>query len=157
MIVGDGAAWIWDYANKNHPYAIQILDYYHASEYLGCALKSVRVEEAYKENRFKELEEGKIEDIVLLLRHLEQTKEVAGCIRYFNNHKERMRYKEYKEKGLDVGSGAIESTHRTLVQSRMKQAGMHWKKKNVQPMVSLKSRYQSGRWEEVEEKYLKVA
>ena len=157
VIIGDGAKWIWDYADEHHPGAIQILDYYHASEYLGNALKTIEVGKWKKEELFEFLSKGEIERILTFLSGQRQTEEIVGCIRYFNNHKHRMNYGLYKKQGLAVGSGAIESTHRTLIQSRMKQAGMHWKKKNVQSVASVRARVQSGRWDEMVDTHLKKA
>ena len=68
-----------------------------------------------------------------------------------------MRYKEYRNKGLDIGSGAIESAHRIVIQTRMKQSGMHWKKSNVQSIASLRSKYLSGQWTSIVEDYLIAA
>ena len=62
-----------------------------------------------------------------------------------------------KKLGLDIGSGAIESTHRTLVQSRMKQTGMYWKKRNIQSIASIEARVLSGKWNEMIGKHLKKA
>ncbi len=157
VIIGDGAKWIWDYADSYHPNAIQILDYYHASEYLGNALSSIKACKREKNEFFKQLENGEVQQIIERLEKQPQTKEVIDCHRYFMNNQSRMKYNEYKNQGLAVGSGAIESTHRTLIQSRMKQAGMHWKKKNVQSIASVRARYESGRWDEVVDKYLRAA
>jgi len=157
VIIGDGAKWIWDYADEHHPGAIQILDYYHACEYLGGALTSINITKRKKDRIFKMLTDGRVLKIIECLKKQIQTKEIADCIRYFSNHQSRMNYGYYKRLGLDVGSGAIESTHRTLIQSRMKQAGMHWKKKNVQCIASVKARYQSGRWDEMVRKHLMAA
>ena len=157
VIIGDGAKWIWDYADTYHPYAIQILDYYHASEYLGNALSSINAAKRIKTKLFKKLEAGEVIWIIDYLKKQTRTKEVVDCDRYFTNHQSRMNYAEYINQGLVIGSGAIESTHRTLIQSRMKQAGMHWKKKNVQSIASVKARYESGRWDEMVNKYLKAA
>ena len=63
----------------------------------------------------------------------------------------------YTELELDVGSGEIESTHKTMIQSRMKQGGIHWKKKNVQSIASVKARVHSGRCGEMIDKHLKAA
>lgn len=157
VIIGDGAKWIWDYADSYHPNAIQILDYYHASEYLGNALSSIKADKRKKNDLFNKLENGEIQRIIECLEKQTQTKDVIDCHRYFRNNQSRMQYNEYKKQGLAVGSGAIESTHRTLIQSRMKQAGMHWKKKNVQSIASVRARYESGRWDEVVDKYLRAA
>lgn len=157
VIIGDGAKWIWDYADEHHPEAIQILDYYHACEYLGAALGSIKISEKKKESVFDKLLEGKVVAIIAFLKTQKKTKEITDCIRYYSNHQMRMRYQLYIDQGLDIGSGAIESTHRTLIQSRMKQAGMHWKKKNVQSVASVRARVQSGRWDELVNKHLKAA
>ncbi len=157
VIIGDGAKWIWDYVDEHHPKAIQILDYFHACEYFGHALNSIEMDKRGKSRKIKELSQGKIKGIIKYLVKRKQTKEVVDCIRYFRNHQHRMNYKQYTDQGLDIGSGAIESTHRTLIQSRMKQAGMHWKKKNVQSIASVKSRYHSGRWDEMVNTHLKAA
>lgn len=157
VIIGDGAKWIWDYADTYHPDAIQILDYYHASEYLGNALSSIDASEREKAGLFKKLEDGEVPSVLEWLKKQTQTTEVVDCHRYFTNHQSRMNYAEYKRQGLVIGSGAIESAHRTLIQARMKQAGMHWKKKNVQSIASVRARYESGRWDEMVSKYLKAA
>lgn len=169
-IVGDGAPWIWDYASQAHPTAIQILDYYHASEYLGNAFGSLKFENQDKDRDPKQkqrqqtkdlwfdwLWNGRINMIISVLLCQKQTKEVLNCIRYYKNNQDRMHYKRYRDLGLDIGSGAIESAHRIIVQCRMKQSGMHWKKKNVQSMVSLRAKYLSGGWEDIVENYLKAA
>ncbi len=124
VIIGDGAKWIWDYADTYHPNAIQILDYYHASEYLGNALSSISADKRVKTKLFKKLEAGKVPWIIEYLKKQDQTQEIIDCHRYFTNHQNRMNYEEYIKQGLIIGSGAMESTHRTLIQSRMKQAGM---------------------------------
>lgn len=68
-----------------------------------------------------------------------------------------MQYGQYKEQGLAIGSGAIESKHRTLVQCRMKQAGMNWNKKHIQSVASVRGRVQSGRWDDMMNAQLKRA
>lgn len=161
VILGDGAIMIWDYATTYHPDAIQILDYYHACEYLGDALKSIefkdeRQSETVSKKTFKLLEKGKITQIIDWLQEQKQTDKVIVCIRYFNKNISRMDYGRYKKMKLDIGSGAIESAHRILVQIRMKQSGMHWGKKNIQSIVSLRAKYLSGEWKNVVE-YLKAA
>jgi hypothetical protein len=162
VILSDGARWIWDYADQCHPNAIQILDYFHASEYLGCAIESLNFKDVpfkkqQKKQWFHWLDEGNINKVISVLIDQKQTNEVQKCIRYYENNKERMKYAYYRKLGLEIGSGAIESAHRTVVQTRMKQSGMHWKKKNVQSIVSLRTKYLSGEWDDVVQDYLKAA
>ena len=162
VIIGDGAIYIWDYASMHHPTAIQILDYYHASEYLGNAISSLNLEDSdenklIKNTLFLKLESGKIKSILAWLQQQKITEQVENCIRYYDKNKERMQYGKYKKMELNVGSGAIESTHKVLVQSRMKQAGMRWGKDNIQSIVALRARYLSNEWDYVVDNYLKVA
>ena len=49
-----------------------------------------------------------------------------------------------------MGSGSIESSNKTVLQSRMKQAGMRWAVEQGQGMVALKARQESGKWSSVE-------
>ncbi len=158
VIIGDGALYIWDYATKIHPTATQILDYYHASEYIAKAVQSLKIADKSLHvkllNRMKrKLSAGHIERIIALLEAQTKTKEIEDCIRYYGKNKDRMRYRVYRRMGLCIGSGAIESAHRTVVQTRMKLSGMHWKSANVQPMVSLRAKVLSGDSDEVVSKY----
>lgn len=162
VIIGDGAKWIWDYANQEHPYATQILDYYHACEYLGDAWQSLSFFETKEKNSvklllFNWLSQGKIRPIIQYLKKQLSSEKIETCIRYFQNNISRMNYGLYKDRGFDIGSGTIESAHRTIVQSRMKQAGMHWGKANVQSILSLRAKYLSGGWNDIVDKYLKAA
>ncbi|MBF0336730.1 MAG: UPF0236 family protein, partial [Nitrospirae bacterium] len=164
VILGDGAPWIWDYASIYHPYAIQILDYYHADEYLGNAINAIKPKDDKQNKQIEEqgkqlkdwLWEGKIDEIILFLEKMPKHKEIVDCLRYYRNNRLRINYGKYRQDGIDIGSGVIESSHRIIVQSRMKQSGMHWNKKNVQPMVSLRALYLSGRWSNIVT-HLKVA
>ena len=162
VIIGDGAGWIWNYADMFHHEAIQILDYYHASEYLGDAFQSFGFEEDHDKKQIKDqvfdlLWNGKIKEIIAWLHKQKQTEKVKACIRYYDNNKFRMNYADYRAQGLDIGSGAIESANRTIVQVRMKHSGMHWGKKNVQKMVSLRCAYLSGKWDNIYEKHINRA
>ena len=162
VIVSDGARWIWDYASQCHPDAIQILDYFHASEYLGKAFSSLKLEDKTqlqqtKDRWFEWLWNGQINTIISALLSQNQTQEVLDCIRYFKNNQGRMRYKYYRDLGLQIGSGAIESAHRIIIHCRMKQSGMHWNKDNVQSIASLRASYLSGHWNHIVDNFLLAA
>ena len=62
-----------------------------------------------------------------------------------------MDYPSYKKKGYFVGSGAIESANRSIMQNRLKLPGMRWKRKCCQGMLTLKTKYESGNWKDVDE------
>lgn len=100
--------------------------------------------------------EGEIREIITFLEQQKQATAISDCVRYFENNISRMDYAKYRELGFDIGSGAIESAHRIIVQTRMKQSGMHWGKDNVQAMVSLRCMYLSDQWTEVISDYVQL-
>ena len=79
---------------------------------------------------------------------MEDTK--AKLLQYYKGNKDRMDYKRYRSMGAGlIGSGAIESAHRTVVQQRMKLSGQRWSKKRAQNMLALRCTRLSGKWEKV--------
>jgi hypothetical protein len=74
-------------------------------------------------------------------------KKITG---YYQNNKDRMRYGQYREIGCGIiGSGAIESAHRTVIQKRMKQAGQRWSKKGATNMLRLRIIAMNNQWHKV--------
>lgn len=156
--VGDGAKWIWNMIQELMPKntlnsgAIEIVDWYHAVEKIG----NIK-EEVFKDNKdgTKFYEECKeylargnieaVEQILLQLRDkqtsLEKKKFIDERMKYFGNNKEKMRYEKYKENGLCIGSGAIESANKYVVQRRLKLPGMKWNEENANYMVHLRTEY----------------
>ena len=71
-------------------------------------------------------------------------------ISYYESNKKRMDYKYYKTIGAGIiGSGAIESAHRTLIQNRMKLSGQRWSLKGAQNMINLKTVYLNEQWDNI--------
>ena len=66
---------------------------------------------------------------------------------YLINNIDKVNYPEYKEKGYFVGSGAIESANKVVVQRRLKQAGMRWSVFGAQALLSLRAKVESNLWE----------
>jgi hypothetical protein len=57
---------------------------------------------------------------------------------YFRTNAERMRYSTYRDQGLPVGSGVVESAAKHLVQQRMKRAGMRWSERGARAILHLR-------------------
>ena len=71
-------------------------------------------------------------------------------VNYYSSNASRMDYSYYKQIGAGIiGSGAIESAHRTLVQKRMKQSGQRWSYDGAQNMLNLRVIKMNGQWEKV--------
>jgi len=161
-ILGDGAAWIWNIADDYFPDAIQIVDLFHAREHYWEVAKMFfesdsKEMHAWTDRRKRELDEGAVTKVIAAMKRLtpkrdEQKQMVDRAIGYFEKHRERMRYKLFREKNLFVGSGVLEAGCRSVIGQRLKQSGMHWSLKGAEAMVALRCCIYSDQWEDFWEK-----
>jgi hypothetical protein len=150
-IIGDGALWIWNIADEQFHGACQIVDKYHGREhywYVARAHFKGRGEEQNKwaEDRRLELDAGNVEDVIKAIEALASSpgydRELCEReIGYFEKNKERMRYADFKKRGLFVGSGVMEAGCRTVVGQRLKQSGMHWTVSGANSIIALRCRH----------------
>ena len=59
---------------------------------------------------------------------------------------DKIKYPEYRAKGYFVGSGAIESANKVIVQRRLKQSGMRWSVSGAQAVLTLRAKVESRLW-----------
>ena len=62
-----------------------------------------------------------------------------------------MQYHIFKEKGLAIGPGAIESAHKDVLQKRPKLSGQRWTKKGLQQVAQIRVAYKSNQWNQITE------
>jgi hypothetical protein len=149
--LGDGAPCNWTLAEEVLPAAIQILDWGHAIEHATTCAKEVlgeqeaglidiwqrTVENLLAESRLEEVLD-QIEACRFLARG--KAREALGNLsRYYQTNRGRMDYKRYRAEGLPIGSGAVESAHRHVLQHRMKLAGQHWDPGKATAMAKLRA------------------
>jgi Uncharacterised protein family (UPF0236) len=155
VIIGDGAKWIWNWADDNYPGAIQILDFYHAKEKLVLFARHQYKKEEARLNWIKEqsqkLLDNRLEDVISTLRlcrarNAEAKLAKQKAIDYYVEHDDRMQYKTYREKGLMIGSGPIEAAHRSVIQQRLKLSGQKWSISGAQAIANLRCYKHSGAW-----------
>ena len=60
-----------------------------------------------------------------------------------------MQYPRFRQQGWPIGSGMVESANKNVVEARLKGAGMHWERKNVNPMLALRNAVCNARWQEM--------
>jgi len=156
-VIGDGALWIWNIADEQFHGACQIVDLYHAREhYWNVAkdcFKSKEEQSKWAEGRRLELNDGNVEAVIKAIEALAYMpgydKELCEReIGYFEKNKERMRYADFKKRGLFVGSGVMEAGCRTVVGQRLKQSGMHWTVNGANSIIALRCNLLSNRWED---------
>ncbi len=72
-------------------------------------------------------------------------------IRYLRKHSDagRLRYNCFRFRGAPLGSGAIESTIRRVINLRLKGNSIYWTEDNAEAVFQLRAAVVSGRWEEI--------
>ena len=154
VVIGDGAHWIWNLAAEHFPEALQIVDWYHASQYIWQVAGAVYGEGSdlaaqWAKARLDELWDGKVADVLAAFRaHRSAGKPVQEAITYYTNNQARMRYPDYRARGIQVGSGTIESGCNHVIGARLKQAGMIWQLDGARAVASVRTWLKSGRWAE---------
>ena len=154
VVVGDGAHWIWNLADTHFPGATQIVDWYHASEYIWGAASAIWGEshpqrEAWAHQHLDALWAGKVDAVVVELeQHRSCGAGVDEALSYYTTHRKRMDYATYRARGLQIGSGSVESGCKQLVSARLKQAGMIWEAPGAAAVATVRAWLKSERWAE---------
>ncbi len=116
-----------------------MLDVFHVLEHASDAVKAIVPQRDRRLEGIKaDIEAGRVARVV---RELEpfggRHGEVEACCRYFRNNIERMRYDGYRDQGMQVGSGAVESGCRQFG-LRLKRSGTRWSRRGANAMPALK-------------------
>jgi hypothetical protein len=157
-VLGDGASWIWHIADEHFYGATQIVDLYHAREHYwnvakACFGQNMESLHQWTEERHQELDDGLVEEVMEAIHKCLclPGSDKSVCEReigYFGKNKERMRYADFRKRGLFVGSGVLEAGCRTVIGQRLKQSGMHWTVRGANSIIALRCCIMSNRWED---------
>lgn len=156
VFLSDGAPWIKNWIEDAFPDAISILDYFHASEHLYSFIESHFKDKEMAKKWAKEQQELLLESkVVAVIKNIQaiagtDNESAGNLIAYYQSNIERMDYKRYKQVGCGIiGSGAIESAHRTVIQERMKKSGQRWSEDGAQNMLNLRVTKMNGQWQQI--------
>ena len=87
-----------------------------------------------------------------VLRHITRLArrypQIQEQMTYLQKRRELMDYPTYRAAGWPIGSGSVESSHKLVVQARLKGPGMHWRPEHINPMLALRLALLNERWEE---------
>lgn len=164
VFLNDGASWIWNWVEDAYPKAIQILDYFHAMEYLNGFAEAYYTDPKQKGHWVKTmgdlLNTDCVERVIEAHLHLktrdstlhgEAKEKLNALLSYYENNKRRMLYGTYREKGYLVGSGPIESANRNVIQKRLKLSGQRWTEQGAQHMACLRAFIKSMRLDAIQQ------
>ena len=153
VILSDGATWIRNVAEELFPDAQQILDYFHLCENVNTFAKHLfsMDEQKYKpwaKDVCDELKKSGFRKVLSELENIDRTPNGSpvNLFGYITNNINNIDYAAYVNKGYFIGSGAIESGNKLILQDRLKRAGMRWNPNTAQSVLTLKSKVESKRW-----------
>jgi hypothetical protein len=161
LFIADGAPWIW----KRVPLLVQalglpaervhaLLDFYHAVQRLGqvAALRkdwSAKARTRWRTQQRHLLLQGEVEQVIAAVRVIcrgRNSKAIRTHRDYFIRNQSRMVYTKLMAMKLPIGSGAIESTVRRVVNLRLKGPSIFWCRASAEAILLLRSYYKAGRW-----------
>jgi len=165
VFVADGAPWIWDRlewvrrrVGLSAAQTVRVLDFCHAAHHLSLALTAVGLAEPERPRIY-----GKLKRWLrrgwpgLVVAELERLGALAGGpkalsqpLEYLRKHMvaRHLDYGSYRRRGLPLGSGAVESAIRRVVNLRLKGPALMWLEENAEAALALRAAAVTGRWEE---------
>jgi hypothetical protein len=158
VVLGDGAAWIWNLATTILPEATPIVDIYHAREHLhdlAAHLVSVLGDEHadWLAARLADLDAGDIETLVTETTRLplagDTATDTAKALAYFKTNAHRMRYAYFRDHGMFIGSGTVEAGCKAVIGQRLKLSGMRWNIPGATGILTLRCEQASNRFERI--------
>lgn len=152
VFISDGATWLRRMIEYHYPEATMILDLYHVMEYIGIIAIAAfgKGYDAGKwiDNQRIDLLNSELDKVLNRIKKLKVDAKLRNLTyNYLESNRDRMDYKTYRKRGLLIGSGAIESAHRTVVQKRCKRSGQRWSQLGAQRVLNLRVCRMSNRWE----------
>jgi hypothetical protein len=161
LFIADGAPWIW----KRVPLLMQalglaaeqvheLLDFYHAAQHLGqvAALRkdwSAKARSRWRTHQRRLLLQGQVEQVIVAVRDLcrgRNSKAMRTQLDYLTKNQSRMAYATLMAMKLPIGSGAIESAVRRVINLRLKGSSLFWCRASAEAILLLRSYYKAGRW-----------
>lgn len=161
--LSDGGVGFWGiYAAWFAAYAIGILDFYHAAQNLWKGAKawldgrSKKARQWFVSARHR-LRHGETDVVLndiaaaLELDGLPETarKALKNLYDYLDTHQHHIQYEKFKELGLPIGSGMVESACKWLIQQRFKGVGMRWSETGFNHLLHLRLAWVNGRFDEL--------
>ena len=165
--VVDGAVWEQEFLDVQCPDAVRILDWPHAVGYLATAAQALygvdsQAAQTWLAAQRETLLQGNPQTVLDRLGGLREDVALqAGAgpppptlavldeaLLYLSKRLAQIQYAAFRAQGYPIGSGAVESANKLVVEARLKGAGMHWELGHVNPLLALRGMACSDRWAE---------
>jgi hypothetical protein len=158
--VADGAVDNWKFLQSFVD--IQILDFFHATEYLTRVSNAAFKKKLDRDKWLKEschTLKHEIDGAKILLKEMknlinkkmsqDKKEDINKAITYFTNHIEQMNYSYYLSQNMPIGSGVIEAACKVIIKQRMCNSGMKWTSEGAKNILVLRCFNETdGRWKQ---------
>ena len=161
----DGAPWVWERwdwvvqrVGLEAGRVTKTLDWCHAVHHISLALEHVVEDKDVRRRLFKKLrkwlKQGNWWEVVLelagLANDLPNDHAVWTELSYLERHGEagHLDYARFRRRGVPLGSGAIESAIRRVINLRLKGNSISWYEDNAEGMLVLRCLVLSNRWDD---------
>ena len=150
LYITDGGKWLHSIHESEFPFAVEILDVYHAVEHLKPLLAGLGIKENSKEWKYRHhywsecIKAGKVQNVLdYIWKNMRARlgKDAMREYKYYRSNAGRMKYDEYRANGWFIGS-------KTVIGQRFKQSGMIWSLKGAKALLPLRTLYKSNRLEQ---------
>ncbi|MBX2999740.1 MAG: ISKra4 family transposase [Caldilineaceae bacterium] len=154
--VMDGAEWLQSFADHHCPQALRILDFPHAGQRITAIAQALWGEtetaSTWSRTWLHRLKtkgaQPLIEEVRLLLKDHPDCEPLRIHLAYLEKRQSHMDYPAFVKAGWPIGSGCVESANKVVVEARLKGAGMHWHRRNVNPLLALRNVVCNEQWDE---------
>jgi hypothetical protein len=157
IFIADGAAWIWRLVEQHFPDAIQIVDWFHACEYLVEVARAAFSEAKNTTglahdhlHRFigRSTRRGhcRLSSPRSAHKRTADDNPAQQAVTYFSNNRHRMDYPTYRKNGYQIGSGTIEGAAKQIVAQRMKVTGAIWNLLSARLVAKARAAFLSDQW-----------
>jgi hypothetical protein len=154
VFVADGADWIWRIVERHFPQAVQIVDWYHACQYLAplalVAFNDPVERQAWLHSVKSLLWEGRVGEVIDACRqHTNSARPddpAHKAVTYYTNNRQRMDYAAFRAHDYMIGSGSMESGCKQIGFERLKIAGARWSVDGARKIAKARAAYLSRQW-----------
>jgi hypothetical protein len=156
VLLSDGADWIRSLAKwlplDNR--VLLILDFFHAAHRIWEVARLIHGDDLCRQRArlwCEVVDQGHVDYVIKELSEMRDSRpnvqeKIDALTQYFNNNKDRMDYPAYRQRGLRITSGIVESANFHVTGARLKQQGMRWSEKGAREIALLRADLCNGLW-----------
>jgi hypothetical protein len=153
--VADGAPGLNDELKRQFLQMQFILDKTHLKDHLYDTAEKMGIagneRKAWVEPQLRSVSQGNVEMVLIKLKELydwEPNERLRRLIGYIDRFRDAVNYNKFKADDYPIGSGEIESAHKSIPQKRLKVPGAGWKEESINPMLALRILRANEWWED---------